>query len=231
MQFFIFVLLICFLIFLFCLYLLSHDDFVLLRKDISIERVFNIALITAGFSLLGARIFYILLNPSSNYLSPLVFLIFPYFPGLSLTGGIIGAFVCLLALAKKDAKMPIGRILDFFSISFLAVLPFGLVGYFLLGKSKILSFNEAAFYVVLFIVFLKFLLPKLLSGQFKEGTISLIFLISFSLISLVEHFIIRIGKTFHFTIEDFILIFVFIASLVFLIIQEKLFTKLKKLRT
>lgn len=186
------------------------------------------ALITAGFSLLGARIFYILLNPSSNYFNPLVFLIFPYFPGLSLTGGIIGAFVCLFALAKKDAKIPIGRVLDFFSISFLSVLPFGLAGYFLLGKSKILDFNEVAIYVVLFIVFLKFLLPKLLSGQFREGTISLIFLISFSVTSMLENFIDRIGKAFYFNIEDFVLIFTLLVALAFIMKQEKVLEKVKK---
>lgn len=231
MQFFIFVLLICFLIFLFCLYLLANDDFVLLRKDISIERVFNIAFLVAMCSLIGARVLFIVLNPSSNFLNPLVFFLFPYFPGLSLTGGVIGGLIVFLILTYKDSKIPKARLFDFFSISLLSTFALGFLGYFLLSKSQLLSAHAIStiiLYSILFIVFIKLLLPKLIAGDLKEGTVGLIFLICFSVVSMLENFIIRLGKTFRFTIEDFVLIFVFIVSLVFLIIQEKLLTKVKK---
>lgn len=230
MQFFIFVLLVCFLIFLFCLYLLANDDFVLLRKDVSLERVFNIAFLVAIFSLISSRVLFIVLNPSSNFLNPLVFFLFPYFPGLTLTGGLVGGIIAFFILVKRG-KSPTARLFDFFSISFLCPMALGFLGYFLLSKSKFFSFHYISLivvYLALFVVFLKILLPRLLNGQLKEGTIGIIFLISFSAISVLENFIGRIGKTFSFSIEDFILLFLFIVSLVFLVIQEKILEKVKK---
>ena len=232
MQFFILVLVTCFLIFLFCLYLLANDDFVLLRKDVSTEKVFNIAFLVAIFSLISSRVLFIVLNPSSNFLNPLVFFLFPYFPGLTLTGGAIGGIIAFFILAKRG-KFPTARLFDFFSISFLSPMALGFLGYFLLSKSKFFSFHYIGLivvYLALFVVFLKILLPRLLSGQLKEGTIGIIFLISFSAISVLENFIGRIGKTFSFTIEDFILIFTLLISVALLIKREKILEKVKKIR-
>lgn len=125
MQFLILVLLFCFFIFLFALYLLTRDDFVFIRKDVSLEKVFNMAFTTFAASILGARILYVILNPSSNFFNPLVFLLFPYFPGLSLVGGVGGGVLFLVFLCKYQ-KLPMGRLLDFFSISFLSALPMGI---------------------------------------------------------------------------------------------------------
>ena len=133
MEFFIFILLICLLIFLGSLYLLANDDFVLLRHDVSMERVFDMGLVMSILSLLGARILYVVLNPSASFLNPLVFIMFPYFPGLSLTGALVGALFAFFLFYAKDAKAPRGRLLDFFSISFLATLPPGFLGFLLLS--------------------------------------------------------------------------------------------------
>lgn len=234
MQFFILVLVTCFLIFLFCLYLLANDDFVLLRKDVSTEKVFNIAFLVAIFSLISSRVLFIVLNPSSNFLNPLVFFLFPYFPGLTLTGGAIGGIIAFFILAKRG-KFPTARLFDFFSISFLSPMALGFLGYFLLSKSKFFSFHDIGLivvYLALFVVFLKILLPRLLNGQLKEGTIGIIFLICFSIISLVENLVGRVGKNiFNLGVEDIILFLVLFVSLVFLFRQEKLLAKIKKFRT
>jgi len=231
MDFFIFVLFVCFFIFLFCLHFLSRDDFVLLRRDISIERVFNIAFIVGALSLFSSRILYVALNPSEKFLNPLVFFLIPYYSGLSLIGGVVGGFLTLLLLSRLK-KMPEGRFLDFFSISTLSAMPIGFLGLLLLrGKNFSLVFVVLALiYFALFVLFIKVLLPRLLEGKFKDGTIGFIFLISFCIISLIENAIDRgVKNLFNPRIEDFVLLLIFFVSLVFLFRQEKLLTKVKRL--
>lgn len=236
MEFFIFVLLICLLLFLLSSYLLANDDFVLLRNDVSMEQIFDKALAMALFSWLTARILYVVLNPDPIFFNPLVFFGFPYFPGLSLTGGVVGALFAFFLFYAKDAKAPKGRLMDFFSIAFLATLPVGFLGYLFLSlaDSEVKHPHIVGLivtYIILLAVVLKFALPLLLSGKLKDGTISLIFLISFSIISLIENAIDRGGqKLFSTGIEDFILVLILIVSGVFLFRQEKLLTKIKKIK-
>lgn len=232
MHFLVLVILFCFFIFLFSLYLLTRDDFVLIRKDITAESAFNITFITLAVSVLSSRSLYIILNPSSDFLNPLVFLLFPYFPGLSLVGGVGGGALFLLLLSKLK-KLPFGRLLDFFSISFLSSFPFGIVGYFLLSRVNIFTFKPIfllLIYIFLFFLFLKILLPNLLNGKFKDGTIGLIFLICFAIISLVGNFIGRVGNLLNLGLEDLILVIMLYASTVFLFRQEKLLKKIKKFK-
>ena len=232
MQFLILVLLFCFFIFLFALYLLTRDDFVFIRKDVSLEKVFNMAFTTFAASILGARILYVILNPSSNFFNPLVFLLFPYFPGLSLVGGVGGGVLFLVFLCKYQ-KLPMGRLLDFFSISFLSALPVGIIGYILVSKQNLFTIWPISLilvYIAVFFVFIKILLPLLLSGRLKDGTIGLIFLTCFSIISLVGNFIGRVGNLLNLGLEELILVIVLYASTVFLLRQEKLIGKIKKFK-
>lgn len=198
------------------------------------ERLFNIVFLGSLSCLFFARLFYGLFHAKHIFSNPFVFLLFPYFPGLSLLGGVLGAGATFLFLAtSKKGTLPLGRMSDFFSIAFLITLPIGFLGYFMFAEesfSAIRAGSLAVSYLILFVVFLRFLLPQLLNGKFKEGTIAFVFLICFSVISLVEKFIGRIGKAFTFTIEDFILIIMLIVSLALLIKYENLLTKVKKLR-
>lgn len=232
MHFLFLVILFCFFIFLFALYLLTRDDFVLIRKDITLDIGFNIAFITFAVSVLSARILYVILNPSSDYLNPLVFLLFPYYPGLSLLGG-VGGGVLFLVFTSKQLKFPMGRLIDFFSISFLSALPIGIIGYFLLDGQNLLKLGSIILvlvYTILFFIFIKILLPRLLSGMLKDGTIGLIFLICFAITSLITNIIARGKNMLNLGLEDLILVIILYTSLVFLFRQEKLMAKLKKLR-
>lgn len=188
MQFFFIVIIICFVIFLFSLYSFSHDDFILLRKDISTEDVFNYAFIAGVLSLIFARIFYVLTHPDPAFLNPLVFLIFPYFPGLSLLGGVLGGCFVLLLLARRK-NFPIGRILDFFSLSFLASMPAGFIGYILLSNDRsYLLISQFFSFLLLFLVFIFILLPRFRTGM-KDGMLGFIFLIAISLNYIVKNLV------------------------------------------
>jgi prolipoprotein diacylglyceryltransferase len=224
MQFFFIVLIITFIIFLFSLYTFSHDDFILLRKDISTEDVFNYAFISGVFSLLSARIFYILVHPDPAFLNPLAFLIFPYFPGLSLLGGIVGGGAVIVFLARRKG-FPVGRILDFFSLSFLASMPVGFLGYMLLSKDRsYLLISQFFFFLLLFFVFVFILIPKFKTGK-KDGILGLIFLVTISLNYLVKNFILKSEIT---SIENVVSLAILAPSLFMLlriILRERISVK------
>ncbi|OGH25025.1 MAG: hypothetical protein A3B47_02940 [Candidatus Levybacteria bacterium RIFCSPLOWO2_01_FULL_39_24] len=234
MQFFIFVLLICLFIFLYCVYVLTNDDFIFLRRDVTLEKLFNLIFISGLTGLFVARFFYGF-SAKGIFANPLVFLLFPYFPGLSLLGGVVGAGIYLFFLAKhKENSLPLGRICDFFSIAFLISLPIGLIGYLMFSQEAtefIKLAIKAAIYFVLFIIFLRFFLPRLLNGKFKEGTISLIFLICFSTVSLISNAFSKISILEYFkNFENIILILIFIASAGMLIQREGLISKITQFK-
>lgn len=235
MQFFILVLLICLFIFLYCAYVLSNDDFIFLRRDVTMEKLFNTIFLGGLISLFTSRFFYGLFHAKSILANPFVFLAFPYFPGLSLLGGIVGAGAYILFLmTNKKNPLPLGRMSDFFSIAFLISLPVGFIGYLVFseeGVSVISAEIQAATYFILFIIFLKFFLPQLLSGKFKEGTITFLFLICFSIVSLISNAFPKISiLDFFKNFENLILIAILVSSVDLLIKQENLLLRIKELR-
>lgn len=220
MEFLILDLIVSFIVFLFAVYFFTHDDFVILRRDISKERIFNISFLTALFSLFSARVFYIFSHPNPVFFNLLGFLLFPYFPGLSLVGAIIGGFVFLFLFCKLK-KIPFERIFDFFSISFLISMPVGIVGSFGLNLVKIANSQEIFLFltVLILLFFLKFILPKTLSGKIKDGSLGFLFMASFS----VNLFIVSIFQTLNplqALRDNLILIVIFILSISFLINKE-----------
>lgn len=230
MNFLIFVILFCFFVFLFVVYLLSKDDFVLIRKDITTERVFNVAFVMFAFSIFSSRLLYVVSNPSWNFVNPLTFLLFPYFPGLSLAGGVGGGVLFLLILLKLK-KLPIGRLFDIFSISVLCSFPFGILGYFLLSGEFIFSIRPIVLffvYAAAIIFFLKIFLPRMLGGRFKDGTVGFLYLTFFSIVFFIDNVLGRGGDMLDMGIEDLVLILMLYTSVVFIIRQEKLLTKVKK---
>jgi len=227
MHFFILVLLFCFSIFLFFLHFICRDDFILLRKDISLESVFNLAFITSAVALFTARLFYVFYHPSANFLNPLFFFLFPYFPGLSLSGGILGGGVFLFFFSRVK-KMPSGRLFDFFSSAFLSSLPIGLLGYYLLSKANLISsgvLSSLFSYFMLFLIFSFYLLPKQLKGRFSDGTLGFIFLLSFSLISIIN---LLFSKSFYIGIETLVFFLILIFSSYFLVKKEKIIDRAMK---
>ncbi len=186
MQFFLIFLSLSFIFFLFCLHVFGKDDFVLIRKNVSLESLFNLAFVSGGFALFFARLFFVLGHPNLKYLNPLVFFIFPYFPGLSLIGGILGAVGYLYIYARQQ-KYPFERILDIFSLSFLCTLPIGSIGQvFISSQNDLLSLiGEICMYGALIVLFLTVLYPRLIHNELKDGRITLYFFVAYSLISLI----------------------------------------------
>ncbi len=202
------VLFICFIFFLFTLYILVHDDFIMLRKNVTVEQVFNIVFLVGIISLFSARLVYVAFHFSTAYFNPLVFLLFWYFPGLSFSGGVIGGALFLLFHASKE-KLPVSRLFDFFSFALLSVLPIGFIG---TGLAGILSYS------ILLLIFIFFFLPRYKKAAIKEGSLGLYALLFISIIALLIECFQKNTKLFaFFSIESFLLlgmVFVFGAILI-----------------
>ncbi|HSW87989.1 MAG TPA: prolipoprotein diacylglyceryl transferase family protein [Candidatus Saccharimonadales bacterium] len=194
MIFFIANLVISFFISLFSLYSWAKDDFILLRKNITLEQIFNYAFINVWVMLLSARIFYVFFNPSLRYINPLIFLIFIYFPGLSLTGGIIGSLIFLFFLSRKK-NVPRGRLYDIFALAFLS----GLVCNIFLSQVVSLIFLKKISLVMIAAMVVFLIISIIFSVIFKkdtakDGTIAISTVSLFSLVSILEKVFTTVNK-------------------------------------
>ena len=231
MQPFIVIIFICLFLFLFFVYSLSREDFVLFRKSIPLEKVFNFVFITLAISLFFARVVYVVFHFAPGFLNPLVFFIFPYFPGLSLAGGALGGMLFILLFAQRY-KLPTGRIFDIFSLSYVATLP---CLYLLeqitlvLQKKHIMPFVLMAsiVYIALYIFFFR-LLEK---NKFIDGSIGYMATLAATSFIFLSKLLGPMTKS-SFTLDpdDLLLIIVFFLSMLFLLQQEKIMPNLKKLR-
>lgn len=209
------------MLFLFRLYHLATDDYVLIKKNVNLENIFNAAFICFGSALFFARLFYVIFNFSPNYLNPLVFLVFPYFPGLSLLGGILGGGICLIIFGRR-MKFPLKRVFDFFTVALLFSIPPGLVGYMLLSVSfthgQIIRFGLL---LIFFLITTIYIYPKANSLEIKDGSLSMLFVVFYTLVSLLANSIDNPGvNNFVDNKENFIHLGLFFIGLALLIRQE-----------
>jgi prolipoprotein diacylglyceryltransferase len=217
------ILLICLLVYLFTVHLLAKEDLVFVRKNITLETLFNLAFYTCGIGLLASRAVFVALHFKPGYLHPLVFLLFPYFPGLSLIGGIIGAMLFLVLYGRRK-KIPAGRIFDFFAIALLAALPFGFFGAQLLTGMKDLFAGvlmPIVFLATLFF-FSKILLPLNIRGEIRDGSLGYLFLLIYSFTALLANIVHAHNDwTFLAQLENILLLCVFVFALLMLVFQER----------
>lgn len=222
MQLLLVFLVLSFFTFLFVLHILAREDWVLMRKNVTLEQLFNIAILTCFAGLLFARIFYIVFNPSWNYLNLLVFFLVPYFPGLSLSGGIIGALLFLLYYAKLK-KFPFDRVADLLSIVLLLAMPVGLIGTLFLKVHPYLAviLGELIIYPLLYVVMIKVIQPAVVRGEVRDGTSTFLIIMSISLISFLANMI-PFHRPEHFFMNgnEILFFFLFLFSLMYIINHE-----------
>lgn len=207
-------------IFLFCFYVFARDDYVFIRKGTTMEQLFNIIFLEAIWGLFFSRLFYVLLHPEFVYLNPLVFFFAQSNPGLSVFGGLVGIFLTCIFLTKRRKIQP-GRFTDYMSIAALAALPFWNFSKIILsGRSDYYLLFVPALYIVSFLVFIKIFFPKFIRSQLKEGSISLLFLMVFSLIHLAVSGASLYLKKIPFVIEDWLFVGLFVVALLLLVRSE-----------
>lgn len=173
-------------IFFYSLYNLVKDDYILIRKNITIEAIFDIAFICSAATILFSRVFFFISHTLTS--KNVLLLFFSRAGGLSLMGAIVGGTFCLYFLSKYR-KIPLGRLFDFFILALVVSLPFGFLGYTLIffKTSFIFGLVNAVLYVFLWVLFFRVLYPKFMNRTLREGTISLLFFIIFSVSFFLTH--------------------------------------------
>lgn len=216
------ILLISLFIFLFTLFALSREDFVLFRRNVDMEKVFNIAFLTLGIGLFFARLVFVTLYFKPVYLNPLAFVLFPYFPGLSLAGGLLGASIGL-AVLLRGKKYPEGRLFDFFILSFTVALLAGiclqLLTSYVATKQVVLPFiAELILGLIIFLLSLR----VFKNHAMKEGSVGLVLVFFLSLIFIGAAFLQK-------SVDMIPWVLVFLTSSVFFLRQERVSSFLKLL--
>lgn len=223
------VLLTGFFVFLFTLFAMARDDFVLFRRNVDMEKVFNVAFLALGIGLFSSRLFFVIFNFKPVYLNPLAFLLFPYFPGLSLPGGILGLGLGLIFILSGK-KYPEGRIFDFFMLSGTVAMIVGEIlqlGLFYIGMKHIslpLIF-EICTGLLIFLLCLRVFKHQ----GMKEGSIGLVLVIFSSLIFIGGSALAIPADRWIFYKDCLAWSIVFVVSLVFYIKQESPVSFLKLL--
>lgn len=218
--------------FLFCAFTLARDDYLLNRRNISLESVFNTLFLVLFSSLLFGRVVYVLFHFTPQFLNPLVFFLFPYFPGLSLVGAITGGFLIAGGICL-NSKIPTARFLDITTLSFLCAYS---IFYFPLSFSHMAITGHFqivyAFSLILYIALFLGALRIFLKGFLKDGSIAALCIFFFSfLYSVFVFFDKTIDKKFFFESEGVFLFVLFLVSAVYLLRIEKIYTKLKLRRS
>ena len=97
------------------------------------EEVFNALFLMIGGGLFIARIFYVVLNFNDFGFDFFKFILINGYPGLSLFGGFLGAFLTLFLFCLLK-KIKYKEIVDYFIPGFLVALSFGKLGSFFSGS-------------------------------------------------------------------------------------------------
>lgn len=215
---------------LFCLYHLGREDFVLMRRNVSLEDLFNLAFIVFFSGLFFSRLFYVILNFAPGFLNPLVFFLVPYFPGMSFIGGLIGGLVALIYFSRRK-KWPTKRIFDLMALSFLAGLPLGFVGsLFVTGDlSYFLHFFLPVLFFLVFLIMYFLIYPKLIRREIKPAMLGTSTIIVISFVILLVSVIFHLDSNeFPIQIKDIPPLVLFVSALVYFIKQDLFVIKVKK---
>lgn len=206
---------------LFILYVLSKNDFVLLRKNISLAKIFDVIIISFLFSFFPSRIFYILDTFSFGLFKSLSFFHIFKFSGLSFLGFMIGIFFMVyLFFHQKKASL---RIFDIFALTFFPFFIFSLFiiklpGYFLFAQIGL-----AVLLLIIFAVLIKFHKNFTLS----DGGVFFIFSFFVALINIGINFFTMRKPLFSFiTFSQIVSIgIIIVVCVLFLFTQKKFFSK------
>lgn len=215
------ILLICFFIFFYIVYYLSRDDFVLTRKDTPIGAVFSLTFLMSLFSLFFSRLFFVFSYKSGEFLNLLGFFTFNSSAGFSLIGAIAGAEI-FIYLYCDYKKIPAGKIFDLFSLSFMGVLPIGLLLTFVIHLGKVGIFDNIilVFSILLLLLFAKIIYPFSVKGEIKDGSLGFMFVAIFSCIYFLTRLFLDLKNFSFLNLENVLLLVTLFSSLMLLLNQE-----------
>lgn len=204
---------------LFILFVLSKRDFVLLRKNISVGQIFDLALLSFAIAFFLGRFFYIINSFQFALLSPIKFFYIFKFPGFSFLGVFVSGCVTIYFFFRKTKAL--SRIYDIFALSFFPILIASIVFF----EYPFLSFfTSLLLFVILIALFISFIQSH--DKYFmRDGGISLLTIALFSFHTFMVQFFASSSKIFIFSFIQWVSLLVVVASLGAFFINQKMFAK------
>lgn len=207
---------------LYILYILVKYDFVLARKSILLQEIFDITFSAFIIFFLTGRLFYILGELQFNLFNPLQFFHVFRFPGILFIGGLLGFLSVIYAVFRK--RKILFRLLDIYSLSLFPLFMYVLFtsynnGYFF--YFNILVFCLSCFFFI-------FGLYSYKNYTLQDGSIAILFLCLACVFTIISEFGSHNGIIFlFFTIPQLVSVVLFIVLAGFLLTHEG-FIKKKK---
>lgn len=167
---------------LFILYVISRHDFVLLRQNINLRKIFDNAFIIILSSFFTSRIGFILYSQKYDLLNPLKFIYLPKYWGILTYFGFLSMGICIYLLFRK--KKNLLRIMDIYAISFSPMILLDIAMQENHGINIYLKIISAIILSLFYFWFVK------INNKFslKDGFMTSIIFITYSLVSLAFNF-------------------------------------------
>ncbi len=167
---------------LFILYAVSRHDFVLLRQSISLRQVFDNVFISLFVFFITSRFFHIIYSQSYELLNPLKFFYLTKHWGILPYAGFVGVVIAILCLyRKKKNKL---RVLDIYFISFTPIIILDI----LLKENSFILLSIKVVSVIVLVLFYGWFIKIHNKFTTKDGFITLMTAITYSLVSLAFSF-------------------------------------------
>ena len=162
---------IVFVLCVFILYILSRQDFVLLRQNISLAQIFDSAILGLISALVTGRVFHIINNFNFELLHIIKFFHLLKFPGISTLGFFLGGGIALALLFRK--KKGLSRIYDIFTIAFFPAYSFSVITKHYPPAFFLLPFILLFLSIIIFVFFIRSHNRYIL----RDGSIGIIFIL------------------------------------------------------
>lgn len=214
---------ICFVASLFILYLLTKHDFVLARKSLLLQEIYDVTFLGFLAFLVTGRILYIVSVLDFSLFNPLKFFHIFKFPGALFLGGLLGFWIVIYLFFKK--KKILARLYDIYALSLFPLFIFALgVSY---NKGYFLYFNLLI--LLLSILFMVIGIYSYKNYSLKDGSIAFLFICLVTVFTIISEFSSssRVILS-YFTIPQMISIIVFLSFSVLLLSHEGIVKTKKK---
>lgn len=150
----------------FSLYVLSKHDFVLIRKNVSVNQVFDLSFLSMITAFLVGRLFFIINDERKELFNPIQFFHILRYPGVSVFGFFVGGAISIWFLFRKTKALH--RVYDIFTISFFPLFLFHLA----FRNYPVFSIFISIFIGLVGFLFWLFVIRSHQKYSFRDGTIS-----------------------------------------------------------
>lgn len=210
---------ICLFVSLFMLYILVRHDFVLARKSLLLQEIFDTTFFAYISFVFFGRLFYVLGELKIEHLQFIRFFHLIRFPGILFLGGVVGFGLVIYLVFRK--KKILARIFDIYSLSLYPIFLFALAisyqgGYFL-------YFNILIF--ILSCIFLGLGIYSYKNYTLKDGTVTYLFICLVSIFTIISEFS-QVNRPIFslFTIPQVFSMGLFLVASVLLLLHEGIFS-------